>query len=495
MINTVNQIKRNALVRFFAAGVFLFGFAQVLAAQTFLMTELDRETEKTAGLLQAFIQLSDGHSVEAGETDLRLGRYWTENILGHLAGKPGVTVMERGADFRLGVTVMELGETVRMYTKLLRNRDGSVAAVWMPDLARTLLIDSLLDTETGYVRRDMYETDSRDHPVVLKPGSPLSRTLHENDEDWFSLDLSEGGGYIVVETLGRVDTVMELYGNGEPLMENDDGGGGGNARIGFFAAAGKTYTVKVYGYSQDDTGTYSIHADFAEIPDKHMEPNDSAETAWRLSPKNSEVTAFFLSEDDEDWYRIEIPPGGGYFYLVMESETDTYLELFDGQKKKIAENDDWGEDLNARISLVLEAGLYYIKAGAYGSGRYTLSYGLREVNKADAWEDDDAKERAKPIAVGEKQVRTFTTENDQDWVSLSVTQRGTYVIRAEGNENPELDTYISLYDEEELVDEDDDSGENFAAQLKKRLSPGQYYIRVHVLEYPSGSYSLTVTRE
>jgi hypothetical protein len=498
-ITIINQTGRDAtraFARFFAGTVFLIVLVSSLTAQTFPMAALDEETEKTAGLLRAFIQLSAGHSVEAGEADSTLSRYWTENILGHLTGKPGVTVMERGADFRLRVTVIELGKVVRIYTKLW-NRDNSAAAVWTSDIDRTPLIESLIDTAgTGNVRQDMYESDSEDHPVVLEMGEPLSRTLHEKDTDWFSLTPHESG-YIFVETRGAVDTVMELYENGELLVENDDGGGGNNARAGFVAVAGKTYTVKVYGYSEDDRGNYSIIANFAEIPDKHMEPNDSAEEAWQLSfeDEENEVTAFFLSKDDEDWYRVVIPKGG-YFYLFTESEADTCLELFNGKKKKIAENDDFREgDLNARISLFLEEGVYYIKATAYESGPYTLSYGLHEVNKIDVWEDDDSKEKAKPIAVGEKQIHSFTTENDQDWVSFTVTQRGNYVIRAEGNENPELDTYISLYGEEELIDEDDDSGGNFAAQLKKRLLPGQYYIRVHVLEYPWGSYTLTVTQE
>lgn len=470
--------------------------------------DLDKETEQTAALVYGFLRGASGPSIAAGNAPSPLGRYWLENILSLIAGKPGVSVVEdQGADYRLGVSVVELGQTVRIYTKVLRMRDTAIEAVWTADMERTPFLENLLAFEDGprkdgpWIGSDIYESDSRGHPVPLETGRELSRTLHTDDNDWFSFTPSQSG-YAVVETTGSVDTKIKVYADGELLVQNDDGGDDSNARAGFMAAAGTNYTIEVSGYSGDDTGNYAVRAYFSEIPDKHLEPNDSMETARGLplnDPSgffNTTVHAFIATDDDEDWYKIDIPPGGGYFSVRTESDADTYLELFDGRGEKLTENDDTENGVNAKIALVLDAGVYYIKVRAYESGAYALSCALHKVNTADAWEPDDTRETAKTITVNETQIRTFTTEDDVDWASFTVDLRGYYVIRARGRENPELDTYISLYAAGgELIGEDDDSGENFDAVLGRKLAPGQYCIRVHVLEYPSGSYSLSVTRE
>lgn len=494
--------------------VFMFAPALFLAAQDGPRSPagLDRETEKTAALVYAFLGGVSGGSITAGDAGSPLGRYWVEHILTLITGKPGVSVVERdGADYRLGVSIVELGNTVRMYTKVLRIRDAGIAAVWTADMVKTPFLESLLAFEdASRVRPDFYEDDSREKPVLLEAGRELSRTLHKDDTDWFIFTPLKSG-YAVVETSGSVDTEIVVYSGKGLLVQNDDGGDAANARAGFIAAAGTPYTILVRGYSGNDTGAYTVRADFSEIPGKNLEPNDTIETALYLALNNDStdstasidsgesintVNAFIATIDDEDWYKIEIPPGGGYFSVRTESETDTYLELFDGRGKKLAGNDDWGNGINAKIALVLDAGVYYVKVRAYESGAYTLSYSLHEVNRADAWEPDDTRETAKTIAINEVQIRTFTTEDDVDWARFTVDTGGFYIIRAQGRENPELDTYISLYDANgELLGEDDDSGKDFDAMIGRKLAPGQYYIRVEVLEYPAGSYSLSVTRE
>jgi hypothetical protein len=224
-----------------------------------------------------------------------------------------------------------------------------------------------------------------------------------------------------------------------------------------------------------------------------MEPNDSMDAAFSIST-DTPVQAFIVTEDEQDWYRLVL--SGGYFTVHTGGNIDTHLELYDANGRKLAEDDDSSYDTNAKISLLLEAGTYYVKAGAYETGEYTLYCMEKEPNQIDAYESDNRQEDAKTISIGEEQIRSFTTEDDVDWVRFTVDLQGYYRIRAWGAENNDLDTYLRLYDSTgSLIDENDDVDETYASLITRRLSPGLYYIRVHVLEYPSGSYKLALTQD
>jgi hypothetical protein len=491
--------KKSVFAVLLSAVFIVNGFCQTAPLS---IADMDREAEKIAVSIGEFIRSGSTRtgSIRNERTGASvLDRYWTETIFARLSAagtdNRGITIFEgpsAGSGYILRCTILELGPTLRIYTRLIRSFDFAVAATWTTDLARTPYLNSLFAGPQD--QWDAFEPDGREQPVPLETGgAEISRNLHENDKDWFAIT-PENNGYIVVKTGGRTDTYIELYtGSFELIAENDDAANDYNAGIGFMAEAGKTYIVLVRGYSSDETGSYSIGAFFADIPDKDMEPNNSIHEAFSIFP-DTPVKALILTDDDEDWYRLDI--SGGYFSAHTSGNIDTYLELFDKEGRKIANNDDSGEDVNANISLPVLAGTYYLKVGAYETGEYTLNWLLRELNQADSYEPDDRREDAKTISPGEEQSRTFTTEDDIDWVRFTVDSRGSYSIRAWGVEYAGLDTFLGLYDASgTLVTENDDAGETYSSSISGReLPPGIYYIRVRVLEYPSGSYRLSVTR-
>ncbi|MDR0586855.1 MAG: PPC domain-containing protein [Treponema sp.] len=461
------------------------------------IADLDREAEKTAAAVREFIRPGGMGSIRNdGMTGASpLGVYWIETILARLAGADnrGITIFDSPSarsGYVLRCSILELGPVVRIHTRLVRSFDFSVAAAWTTDLTRTPYLDSLLDGPRGHW--DTFESDSREQPVPLEiDGAEISRSLNESDRDWFSVS-PEKDGYVVVTTSGQTDTYIELYTDSFDLIaENDDGPDNYNARLGFIAERGKTHIVLVRGYSGDETGPYGIRAFFSDIPDKDMEPNDSMNNAFSIW-LDTPVQAFIITDDEQDWYRLVL--SGGYFTARTMGDIDTYLELYDAAGRKLAEDDDSNYDTNAKISLLLEAGVYYVKVSAYEKGEYTLRCTEMEPNLIDAYEPDDRQEDAKTISIGEEQIHSFTTEDDVDWVRFTVDLQGAYNIRAWGIENSDLDTYLSLYDSTgSLIDENDDAGETYASSITTDLSPGLYYIRVHVLEYPSGSYKLALS--
>jgi hypothetical protein len=210
--------------------------------------------------------------------------------------------------------------------------------------------------------------------VAVEIGAePLSRTIHANDQDWFKV-VSPTAQQLSAETEGGMDTFMELYDgvSGPKLQENDDGGSGVNARIRWNAEAGKEYILMVRGF-YGETGPYRLKVETFQLPDQSMEPNDTQETATQLPLDSQPVNAAIANYSDVDWYRVEIPEGGGEITVYTRGNLDTLLTLTDVDGEDLAEDDDSGSGYNARIVHQVPAGTLYIKVSSYDDrGPYSL---------------------------------------------------------------------------------------------------------------------------
>jgi hypothetical protein len=221
--------------------------------------------------------------------------------------------------------------------------------------------------------RDAYEPDSWDNPVVMEAiassenGPLINRTLHnEEDEDFFYLSPAANGS-LVVETTGDIDTVMELCeaGSRNILTEDDDGASGGNARIRHTAEAGKGYIVRVRGYD-GETGSYGFrayHTETVRIEPDEFESDDEPSAAGEIAVGEPQRHTF-SSGDDVDWVKFSISRSGRYIIRargVNSGSLDTYIELYDHDFNVIDENDDGGDNYDARLSVRLQTGTYYVK--------------------------------------------------------------------------------------------------------------------------------------
>ncbi|MDR2185604.1 MAG: peptidase [Treponema sp.] len=488
------MIKRVLLAGILAACSFIVYAQDVPGPQS--TADLDQESAKTAELITRRLSaLENGSRVSVGNFgydgyDTSLSAYWKENLISSLSNLPNRNyIVAEGAaqtDYTLTGEIINIIDIVRVYARLIKTGDASVTASWHTDLGQTEFVQDLLDTGSApgsRVSRDGYEPDGRDNPLAVEPEAWVNRSIHnENDEDWF-LFAASGNSVACFETSGDLDTFMELYdAEGSLLDEDDDGGGGANARIDYPLEEGKKYLAVVRGYS-GETGTYRFRVQFVEIADAAMEPNDTKEQAFTLA-LDTEIDGYFHSSSDEDWYRVDIPAGGGQLAAYTEGSIDTLITVYDGGGKEIAEDDDSGEDYNARAAVLVSGGPLYIKVSAYEGerGAYTFQVQLREPVGLDSYEPDNAIQNAKPIEAGEIQRRTFS-EGDADWVSFTVSRRGYYVFHARGESSNDLDTYLELFDKDEnAIGEDDDGGEGYSAKLKIRLDPGTYYIKIFCLD-------------
>jgi tyrosinase len=96
--------------------------------------------------------------------------------------------------------------------------------------------------------------------TLLVDGPPTMNAISAFGEiDRFDLTIARKGKY-TVETVGKTDVVLALYGPDDPnalIGEDDDSGSGRNARLVLQLAPGK-YVAAVRHYSHVGSGNYGI---------------------------------------------------------------------------------------------------------------------------------------------------------------------------------------------------------------------------------------------
>jgi len=189
-----------------------------------------------------------------------------------------------------------------------------------------------------------------------------------------------------------------------------------------------------------------------------IEPGKTVE--GMLPPNGMEVWTFDAQEGQFITIRLD---------AVDPVALDPYLELYDEDGLLVAENDDGGEENNARIVdfPVLVSGIYHIHALTYsGTGDYTLS--LEVADEASA---------GGTIEYGQTVEETLVEEAEQAWFFEG--DEGDVVTIAMNALDEELDCYLELYgpDGTELT-YDDDSGEEFDALIEYYELPADGTFRI-----------------
>jgi hypothetical protein len=311
------------------------------------------------------------------DTLTSLGTYWQAQLMEELTNVRGRSFSlspntQTGADWIISGEIIEIANVVRVYTRLIRADGGAAAAVFHSDFEYNQFFADILagGGSSSNLPRDAYEFDSMENPVaVTLAGSPegplINRNIHNgSDEDFFFFTPAEDGA-VVLETTGDTDTYLELYESGSTsqLAGNDDGGSGGNARIRHHVRAGVRYIAKVRGYSSH-TGSYGFRAYVSEGPrPDEYEEDDAFDTAKLIDIGTAQQHTFHHG-DDVDWVKFQAARSGRYVIRARglnSANLDTYVTLYDSGNNYIDEDDDGGEDMDARLSVQLQPGTYYVK--------------------------------------------------------------------------------------------------------------------------------------
>ncbi len=190
-------------------------------------------------------------------------------------------------------------------------------------------------------------------------------------------------------------------------------------------------------------------------------------------------TATGWLQDEPVVFNVTIPESGAYQIDLRSDDFDT-LMVMTGPNGYEVENDDGGDEYNARIGDILEAGEYQIKAGSYeeNSGLFTIEIAALNVDI------DEGREISAPADVA------GWMRSGPDVYTLTIEEAGMYQIdmRADG-----LDPMLTLEGPAGYMAEDDDGGDNYNARLTERLEAGVYTLTARCYEENRGLYNLTVT--
>jgi hypothetical protein len=191
-----------------------------------------------------------------------------------------------------------------------------------------------------------------------------------------------------------------------------------------------------------------------------------------------------LNSGAEIWYSLK-PTESGFVIVEVTSEMDTYLEFFNAQRELLAEDDDGGEGYNAKLEIFAESGkTYYIKVRGYDSGD-TGPFRVIATSKPLP--------AARDLSFGNFLSGTLSSGEEQ-WYRVRTTQAGLVTVETSGGVDTVMEVYNSSW---QLLEGDDDSGEDYNARLEILTESNQsYYYKVRGYSSDdTGSYRILASFE
>ena len=192
-----------------------------------------------------------------------------------------------------------------------------------------------------------------------------------------------------------------------------------------------------------------------------------------------------LASDSEVWYSVR-PASNGFLVVETTGDTDTYLEAYDERRNLITENDDGGENYNARIEMFVNSGRTYLfKLRGYG-GHATGPYRI--------WASLESPPAAIELRFNSER-QDSVSPGARNWYSVRTTAAGYITVETTGGE---LDTYMYLYDSRyNQLEENDDGGTGLNARIEILAEANQTYyfvVRAYGSEV-SGQYGIWASYE
>lgn len=202
---------------------------------------------------------------------------------------------------------------------------------------------------------------------VLQPGQPL-RALYVGKPVQYQLQVPSRQLLRLEMDSSEFDSFLELDGQ-QLSLSDDDSGGRLNARILSVLEPG-SYRVLARASGQD-SGVFTLKVELSPPP-----ADAGGGVLVVGQPRSARLIGGSVAS-----YQLRIARQGQYVISMQSPDLDSTLRLLrDGEL--LAEDDDGGDGLDARIQTTLPAGTYTVQARALGGGsgsdgRYTISVRAR----------------------------------------------------------------------------------------------------------------------
>lgn len=283
----------------------------------------------------------------------------------------------------------------------------------------------------------------------------------------YDVTVAQAGPYEFTLRSTEFDAHLALTGRAF-AVENDDGAGNTDARLTVFLEPG-SYQLKASAVEGQGTGMYTLSSTTPQAPAGASFQNSGALAL--------DTTVAGLLMRDEMVYEIQLGERRRVIVSMQSEQLDSHLSL-QGSGVRL-ENDDSGNNRDARIDTALDPGTYRIVARAVdeSTGMFTLSTQTLDAPPAGGGD----------ITVGHAGEALLMT-GGHDVYRLTVERAGRYVIYLGSNQ---FDALLNI--EGNGVEQmDDDGGNNYDSRLELNLAPGVYTVTVAAADEQGGPYRLTV---
>jgi hypothetical protein len=334
---------------------------------------------------------------------------------------------------------------------------------------------------------------TRDDPKDLKrKGAPYkSYTIRFEADRRYRIDLMSKA----------FDAYLRLEGpDGTTVAQDDDSGGDLNARISYHSTKAGNYRIIATTYGATlGAFTLTVQEEATAKAIKLELRGGKASAASTLSKDDPKDHGGGFRKNPCKIYAVQLEANRAYRIDHMSKDFDAYLRLEGPDGKAIAEDDDSGGSLNARIELrAWTAGTYRVIATMNSSAKFgAFNLSVQEGARVPEVE----------LKNGKAQVESRLTKDDpRDYGSSTLSPSRAYLVRLEANEvyridlrSKQFDSYLRLIGPDgKSVAENDDSTDGLDARIEYRCpAAGTYRIIAKSIAYPQkfGDFVLTVQHQ
>jgi len=363
-------------------------------------------------------------------------------------------------------------------------------------------------------------------PIDELPFSTTGTTTDNTDtygsaspDEWYALEIPESGNTLITMCNGGTDydSYLRLLSNdcATEIAYNDDSCGL-VSELTVFLVPGD-YAVCVEGYSSN-SGSYSL-----DISHEPFEPGqgDFCGDPWIIeglpyvtSGTTTDNIDTYGYDNPDEWYQVEIDHEGLYSFSLCGSSFNTYLYLLAEDCMTVLALNDNDCDLQSRITLPLDPGIYNICIEGYWneSGDYELEISeiICEPLECEGTPEEGSNDGCyttpymfQSIAPAETicgELWATINERDTDWFVFDLDDFYLITIQVESYF---CDPYLYLVSDPQescfttLITSTNDGTICEGEELIAILGPGHYYTYImhDNFEQIDGEYALTLTVE
>ncbi len=235
------------------------------------------------------------------------------------------------------------------YTIIIKSFDDYAGGAY------TLTIMRGSDSAAGALSvEQLTGTLSADSPRLAEDGSPYYAHF---------VDLKAGDEIDVTMMAADFDAYLHIWdAEGNSLVQDDDSGGGLNARATMMVPTDGRYQIIANSFDDNATGDYTLM-----VRTRSITAEIEAGNVQLISGALTAASDTMADGSPYEAHEIEAEAGERLDITLASGSFDAYLMVFDENDEKIAEDDDSAGGLDAQLFVTIpEDGTYRIIANSYG---------------------------------------------------------------------------------------------------------------------------------